>query len=250
MSFGYFDDARREYVITTPNTPAPWINYLGTEDFFSLISHQAGGYCFYKDARLRRILRYRYNNVPTDLGGRYFYVHDGGDVWSPSFMPVRAPLDSFECRHGLGYTTITSRRGGLSAELLFLVPIGHAAEIHRVTLTNEGPTERELVLFSLLEFCLWNAYDDGTNLQRNLNTGEVEVLGGTIYHKTEYRERRNHFAFYHVNAPVLGCDTDRETFLGRYNSFAMPEAQPWEQLITRLVAAIAPADQQGGATHS
>ena len=224
MSFGYFDDARREYVITTPDTPSPWINYLGTEEFFSLISHQAGGYCFYKDARLRRILRYRYNNVPTDLGGRYFYLHDGGDVWSPSFMPVRAPLDTFECRHGLGYTTITARRGGVSAELLFLVPIGHAAEVHRVTLTNEGPTDKELILFSLLEFCLWNAYDDATNLQRNLNTGEVEVDKSTIYHKTEYRERRNHYAFYHANAPVLGFDTDRETFLGRHNSFEMPDA--------------------------
>jgi len=224
MPIGYFDDGRREYVITTPDTPSPWINYLGTENFFSLISHQAGGYCFYKDARLRRLLRYRYNNVPTDLGGRYFYIHDEGDVWSPSFMPVRAALDSFECRHGLGYTTITSQRRDIRAELLFLVPIGHAAEVHRVTLTNEGATERNLVLFSLLEFCLWNAYDDATNLQRNLNTGEVEIEGGTIYHKTEYRERRNHFAFYHVNGPVLGCDTDRETFLGRYNSFAMPEA--------------------------
>jgi len=224
MPLGYFDDKRREYVITTPNTPLPWINYLGTEDFFSLISHQAGGYCFYKDARLRRLLRYRYNNVPTDLGGRYFYLHDRGDVWSPSFMPVRAALDSFECRHGLGYTTIAARRGGLKAELLFFVPIGHAAEVHQVTLTNEGSTERNVVLFSLLEFCLWNAYDDATNLQRNLSTGEVEIEGSTIYHKTEYRERRNHFAFYHVNAPILGCDTDRETFLGRYNSFAMPEA--------------------------
>jgi cellobiose phosphorylase len=224
MPLGYFDDERREYVITTPDTPAPWINYLGTEDFFSLISHQAGGYCFYRDARLRRLLRYRYNNVPTDLGGRYFYLHDSGDVWSPSFMPVQAALDGFECRHGLGYTTITARRNGIRAELLFLVPIGHAAEVHQVTLTNEGPTARSLVLFSFLEFCLWNAYDDATNLQRNLNTAEVEVDNGTIYHKTEYRERRNHFAFYHVNAPVLGWDTDRDAFLGRYKSFALPDA--------------------------
>jgi cellobiose phosphorylase len=224
MQFGHFDDERREYVITTPNTPLPWINYLGTEDFFALISHQAGGYCFYRDARLRRLLRYRYNNVPTDLGGRYFYLHEDGEVWSPSFMPVRAALDSFECRHGLGYTKIAARRNGIRAELLFLVPMGDAAEIHRVTVTNEGTTERNLVLFSLLEFCLWNAYDDATNLQRNLNTGEVEVENGTIYHKTEYRERRNHFAFYHVNAPILGCDTDREAFLGPYNSFALPDA--------------------------
>src|SRR5689334_16300382 len=96
MRFGYFDDARREYVITTPRTPYPWINYLGSENFFSLVSHRAGGYCFYRDARLRRLMRYRYNNVPTDVGGRYFYINDGGEVWNPSFAPTNTALDAFE----------------------------------------------------------------------------------------------------------------------------------------------------------
>src|SRR5712691_11608437 len=100
MRFGYFDDARREYVITTPRTPYPWINYLGSENFFSLISHQAGGYCFYKDARLRRLLRYRYNNAPTDVGGRYFFIHENGDTWTPMYMPVKRELENYECRHG------------------------------------------------------------------------------------------------------------------------------------------------------
>jgi len=223
MRFGYFDDTNKEYVITTPKTPYPWINYLGTESFFSLVSHQAGGYCFYRDARLRRLLRYRYNNVPTDVGGRYFYIHEAGEFWSPSYAPVKKGLDVFECRHGLGYTRITGSRKGLRAELLFLVPHGHTAEVHQVKLKNESAAPRTLTLFSFLEFCLWNAYDDMTNFQRNFSTGEVEVDGSTIYHKTEYRERRNHFAFYHVNAPVSGFDTDRETFFGLYNGFADPQ---------------------------
>jgi cellobiose phosphorylase len=223
MRFGHFDDANREYVITTPKTPYPWINYLGTENFFSLISHQAGGYCFYRDARLRRVLRYRYNNVPTDVGGRYFYIHENGDIWTPMYMPVKRELDQFECRHGLGYTRITGHRNGLKAEALFLVPLGFNAEIHRVTLKNESERTRTFTLFSFVEFCLWNAYDDMTNFQRNFNTGEVEIDGSTIYHKTEYRERRNHYAFYSVNAPVTGFDTDRESFVGLYNGLG--EAQ-------------------------
>src|SRR3984885_1255933 len=222
MRFGHFDDAHREYVITTPRTPYPWINYLGSDNFFGLISHQAGGYCFYRDARLRRLTRYRYNNVPTDAGGRYFYVFDGADFWSPSYMPVKRELDFFECRHGLGYTTITGERKGVRVETTFFVPLGHTAEVHRVVVKNTGKVAKSIKLFSYLEFCLWNAYDDMTNYQRNFSTGEVEVVGSTIYHKTEYRERRDHFAFYHVNAPVLGFDTDRETFLGLYNGMHEP----------------------------
>ena len=224
MRFGHFDDENREYVISTPKTPYPWINYLGTEDFFSLISNQAGGYCFYRDARLRRLTRYRYNNVPLDAGGRYFYIREqDGDYWSPTFGPVKKPLDSYECRHGLGYTRITGKRAGLKAEVLFLVPLGFNAEVHQVTLTNESDSVRSVKLFSFIEFCLWNALDDMTNFQRNFSTGEVEVIDSTIYHKTEYRERRNHYAFYHVNAPVAGFDTDRETFFGLQNGMHEPD---------------------------
>ncbi len=223
MRFGFFDDQSREYVITTPETPYPWINYLGSEKFFALVSHQAGGYCFYRDARLRRLLRYRYNNAPTDVGGRYFYVREAdGSFWTPSYIPVKAALDSFECRHGLGYTKITGERKGLQVETTFFVPLGHTAEVHRVRVKNTGSAPRTFKLFSYLEFCLWNAYDDMTNYQRNFSTGEVEVEPGTIYHKTEYRERRDHFAFSHVNSPTVGFDTDRETFMGLYNGMHEP----------------------------
>ncbi len=222
MNFGHFDDAAREYVIRTPQTPLPWINYLGTRDFFGLISQTAGGYCFYKDARLRRILRYRYNNIPLDSNGRYFYIRDGEDFWAPGWQPVQAELEAFECRHGLGYTRITSSRGGVTADLLFLVPSGVTAELHQVTLTNTSGAAKQLSLFSFVEWCLWNAVDDSTNFQRNFSTGEVEIEGSALYHKTEYRERRNHYAFYAVNAPLAGFETDRDTFLGPYQGLQAP----------------------------
>jgi len=224
MQFGNFDDTAREYVITTPRTPYPWINYLGTEEFFSLISHTGGGFCFYRDARFRRLLRYRYNNIPTDVGGRALYIGDGDDVWTPAWMPMKSELETFECRHGLGSTKIRGSRNGISAEMLYLVPLGETAEVCRLTLTNESSTVKTLKVFSLVEFCLWNAWDDQTNFQRNFSIGEVEVEGSALYHVTEYRERRNHYTVFGVNAPIAGFDTDREQFVGLYNGLHEPEA--------------------------
>ena len=222
-TFGYFDDALREYVITDPQTPWPWINYLGNEDFFSLISNTAGGYSFYKDAKFRRITRYRYNGVPMDNGGRYFYINDGGTVWSPGWKPCKTPLDFYECRHGMSYTRITGAKDGIRASVLFFVPLHTWAEVQKVTLTNTGDAPKKIKLYSFAEWCLWNAATDMENFQRNFSTGEVEVDGSVIYHKTEYKERRNHYAFYSVNAPVNGFDTDRETFIGLYNEFRDPQ---------------------------
>ena len=228
MQFGHFDDTAREYVITTPETPLPWINYLGNRDFFSLISNTAGGYSFYQDAKLRRITRYRYNNVPTDGNGRYFYLRDKetGSVWNVGWQPVRSPLDRYLCRHGLGYTIIESEKNGISARQEVFVPLEDACEVSRVTVTNRSPLPRTLTLFSLVEFCLWNAVDDAANFQRNLNTGEVEIGDGgrVLYHKTEYRERRNHYAFWSVNCPTDGFDTSRDAFCGPYRGFDHPVA--------------------------
>jgi cellobiose phosphorylase len=223
MKFGYFDDMNREYVITNPKTPWPWINYLGNEEFFTLISNTGGGYSFYKDPRFRRITRFRYNNVPIDDNGKYFYINDNGTVWSPGWKPVKTPLDHYECRHGLGYTRITGKKNNLSAEVIHFVPLGVNAEIIRVKLQNTGSESKELSLFSYLEWNLWNALDDMTNFQRNYSIGEVEIEGSVIYHKTEYRERRNHYAFYAVNHEINGFDTDRESFVGLYNSYAEPD---------------------------
>ena len=222
MKFGFFDDVNKEYVINTPTTPYPWINYMGTENFFSLISNTSGGYCFYKDAKLRRITRYRYNNIPIDNGGRYFYINDNDDFWSPSWMPVKKDLSFYECRHGLGYTSITGERNGISVNQLALVPLNFNGELHCVTVKNTSDTDKNIKLFSFVEFCLWNAHDDMTNFQRNFSVGEVEVDNSTIYHKTEYRERRNHYAFYSVNKSISGFDTDRKSFLGKYNGLEAP----------------------------
>ena len=223
-TYGHFDDAAREYVITDPATPFPWINYLGCEDFFSLISNTAGGYCFCRDAKFRRILRYRYNGVPMDDGGRYFYIREAdGSVWNPGWKPCKTPLDAYECRHGMGYSRISGKKNGLRADVLFFVPPGRRCEVHKLTLVNESRAPRDFQLYSFVEWCLWNAATDMENFQRNLSTGEVEVEGSTLYHKTEYRERRDHYAFYGVNAPADGFDTDRETFIGMYNGFDAPQ---------------------------
>ena len=224
MQFGHFDDARREYVITTPETPYPWINYLGNDAYFGIISNTAGGYSFYRDARLRRVTRYRYNGIPVDNGGRYFYINDGGDVWNPGWKPTRTPLDTYECRHGLGYTTISGSRNGVCATLTATVPLKFNGEVYRLTLKNTSGQAKSLKLFSFLEWCLWDANEDALNFQRNFSTGEVEVVGSAIYHKTEYRERRNHYAFYWANQAVDGFDTDRESFVGLYEGFEAPKA--------------------------
>jgi cellobiose phosphorylase len=226
VTYGYFDDANLEYVITRPDTPLPWINYLGTDDFFGFVSNAAGGSSFYRDSRLRRLIRYRHNNAPFDVGGRYLYVRDDGDgaYWSPSWQPTRQPLDSYECRHGLSYTRIASSARLVSADILYFVPPGENCEVWRVRLRNERDRPCELSLFSCVEFCLWDAEDDVTNFQRNFSIAEVEVADGVIYHKTEYRERRNHFAYFACSLPLAGFDTQRESFLGPYRGFDAPIA--------------------------
>jgi cellobiose phosphorylase len=224
MRYGYFDDDRREYVITRPDTPVPWINYLGTDGHFGTVSNTAGGFSWHLDARLRRLTRYRYNNVPGDTGGRYLYLRDDatGEYWSPSWQPTRTPLDSYECRHGLSYTAIRSSRAGIAAKTVYFVPRGENLEVWRLAVTNDRETAAELSLFSSVEFALWDAQDDTTNYQRNYSTGEVEVTGGVIYHKTEYRERRDHFAYFACSEPLTGFDTQREAFLGPYRGFHEP----------------------------
>jgi len=226
MRYGYFDDEGREYVITRPDTPLPWINYLGNEAYFGIISNTAGGYSFYRDARLRRITRYRYNNVPFDCGGRYVYVRDNrtGEFWSPTWQPTRHQLDSYTCRHGLGYTIIGSVYQGVEARIRYFVPLGESLEVWHLTLTNRRQEPAELSLFSSVEFCLWDAQDDATNFQRNFSTGQVEIEDGVIYHKTEYRERRDHFAFFACSDALAGFDTQRDAFLGPYRGWDRPAA--------------------------
>ena len=224
MQFGYFDDAQKEYVITTPRTPLPWINYLGSEDFFTILSNTAGGYAFYKDARLRRLTRYRYNASPLDADGYHVYIRDGGTIWNIGWQPTQAELDSYTCRHGMGYSIIESAKNGISARQELLVPRGDHCLLQRITVKNNSTEPRTVDVFPYVEFCLWDAMDDSSNFQRNYSIGEVEVEGSAIYHKTEYRERRDHYAVLWANREIAGFDTARDAFLGVYGSPARPEA--------------------------
>ena len=226
MKYGFFDDKKREYVITRPDTPLPWINYLGCQGYFGIISATAGGYSYYRDARLRRITRGRYNNVPLDFGGRYIYLRDdaSGEFWSPSWMPTRGELEEYECRHGMGYSTISSKFKGIAASTRYFVPLDETLEIWQLTLTNNRSEPAELSAFSSVEFCLWDAQDDSTNFQRNFSIGQVEIDDEVIYHKTEYRERRNHFAWFACSEKLAGFDTQREAFLGPWRGWDKPAA--------------------------
>ena len=226
MQFGHFDDENLEYVIDRPDTPLPWINYLGCEAYFGIISNTAGGYSFYRDARLRRITRYRYNNVPHDFSGRYIYLRDdeSGEFWSPSWQPTRHDLEDYTCRHGLGYTLIGSRYSGIAAHTNYFVPLDENLEIWQLTVTNQRSQRASLSIFSSVEFCLWDAQDDATNFQRNFSIGQVEIEDGVIYHKTEYRERRDHFAYFACSGKVEAFDTQREAFVGPYRSWDKPLA--------------------------
>lgn len=224
MKYGHFDDKNKEYVITRPDTPLPWINYLGTENFYGIISNTAGGYCFYQDSRLRRLTRYRYNNIPMDSNGRYLYIKDGDSIWNPMWKPMRVELDKYECRHGLGYTKITGMKNKLEVSSLFFIPLESRNEIWHVQVTNHSKKPKSIRLWSYVEWCLWEAYDDMTNFQRNYSTGQVEIENGTIVHKTEYRERRNHYAYFASSAKVSGYDSSRDAFVGVHNGLDAPQA--------------------------
>jgi cellobiose phosphorylase len=221
--YGFFDDDNKEYVINKPDTPLPWINYIGMDKYFGIISNTAGGYSFYQDARLRRITRYRYNNVPADTGGRYIYIKDNDVVWNPGWKPVCESLDEYSCRHGIGYTIIKGRKNGIEAEVTYFVPVDENMEIWNLMLTNYTDKNKNITIFSFVEFCLWDAMDDMTNFQRNLNTGEVEVENEAIFHKTEYRERRNHYAYFTCSHRINGFDTSRDAFIGQYRGFVNPD---------------------------
>jgi len=220
MRYGHFDDQAREYVIETRHTPYPWINYLGNETMFSLISHQAGGYSFYQDARLRRLTRFQYNATPWDQSGRRLYINDAGEAWS---APRSGEPSEYEARHGLGYSRFRSVKHGLEVLQRFFVPLGYPVELEQVTLTNQTDQTKTLTVFSFREFCHPDAWEDQTNYQRTLSLAEVEVDGSAIYHLTEYRERRSHFTVFWVNQPIVGFDTDLETFTGPWQGLDQPQ---------------------------
>ena len=158
------------------------------------------------------------------MNGKYFYIKDGDTIWNPGWKPTKTELDSYECRHGIGYSRFISSKNDVQASVLAFVPMNDTCEINQVKLTNNSSSVKTLSLFSYVEWCLWNADDDMKNFQRNFSTGEVEIVDSTIFHKTEYRERRNHYAVYSVNAKIDGFDTIRDEFLGAYNGTDDPTA--------------------------
>lgn len=221
--YGHFDSREREYVISQPLTPLPWINYLGSKAFYSIVSNTGGGYSFYRDAKLRRLTRYRYDSVPLDSVGKYLYITDAHCTWNPGFRPSQTPLDHYECRHGLGYSRFRSGKNGLHSDLLVFVADDDNVELQVLTLSNDTPAVKTVNVYSFVEWCQWNAEDDSGNLQRNLSLAECLVEGAMICHITGYRERRSHYSFHAVNRPIVGFDTDRSAFLGNYGDLRDPQ---------------------------
>ena len=244
MKYGFFDNKNREYVIKTYNTPLPWINYLTNGKMFSLISNLGGGYAYYKDAKLRRITRYSYNTPNRDNNGRLYYIDDGKDIFSPTFYPAKVELDFYECHVGLNYTKFISKKNNLKMELLCFIPQDENVEINKLVLTNESDEEKEILVYGGVEFCLWDALDDMTNFQRNFSIGEVEIKDGTIYHKTEYRERRNHFSFFSVNQEVESFNTDRDSFIGLHGDYVLPKEIKEKKLSNKKASGWAPIAMQ------
>ena len=238
MQFGYFDDINKEYVITRPDTPRSWSNYLGSTEYGAIITNNAGGYSFYKSAAQGRFTRLRFNAVPLDQPGRYLYLrdHDNGDYWSASWQPVGKPLDGYksECRHGSAYTIISSEYAGIRAETTYFVPLGRNFECWRVRLTNLSGRPRRLSAFTYVEYVgNWSAYDDLINLQYTQHIVRMAVEGGIIDHGTnvnlplmpdnfEQKDQGRHTFLALVGSEVSGYDTDRTAFLGTYGSYANP----------------------------
>jgi N,N'-diacetylchitobiose phosphorylase len=238
MEYGHFDDAAREYVITRPDTPRSWSNYLGSTDYGAIITNNAGGYSFYKSAAQGRFTRARFNFVPLDQPGRTIYLRDEdtGDFWSAAWQPVGKPLEQYksECRHGTAYTIITSEYSGIKSETTYFVPLGRTMEVWRVKLTNTGKTPRRLSAFTYVEYASnWSSFNDLTNLQYSQFIVTMAVEDGIIDHGTnvhippdpgnfENSDQGRHSFLALVGAPLAGFDTDRTAFLGTYGTYAKP----------------------------
>jgi len=240
MQYGHFDDKNKEYVITRPDTPRSWSNYLGSTEYGAIVTNNAGGYSFYKSGGQGRFTRIRFNSIPLDQPGRYLYIRDKetADYWSASWQPVGKPLDQYksECRHGSAYTLITSEYANIKSETKYFVPLGQNFEIWHLKLTNNSPTARQLSLFSFIEFVgNWNAMDDLLNLQYTQYTGKMDVVDNIIDHGTNVhipsmpdnfneKDQGRHSFLAFTGGEVVGFETDLERFIGHYRTYANPIA--------------------------
>ncbi|MFX0181624.1 MAG: GH36-type glycosyl hydrolase domain-containing protein [Candidatus Hodarchaeota archaeon] len=222
MKYGFFDNEKKEYIITRPDTPTPWINYLSNSEYCAMISNCAGGYSFHIDPKDRRILRYRYNNLPYDRPGRYIYIRDENtsEYWSSSWQPVLKELDSYECRHGLGYTIIKSLKEEVESEVTYFVPLTENLEIWKVCIRNTSSQSKILRVFSYAEFCLWRAENDLNDLQYIQNVAYTEFSNNVIFYSLY--DRHPGYAFFASNGNVISYDCDREEFIGAYRDESNP----------------------------
>ncbi|HLA42374.1 MAG TPA: hypothetical protein VJZ27_03000, partial [Aggregatilineales bacterium] len=238
MQYGYFDDQAKEYVITRPDTPLSWSNYLGTTNYGAIITNNAGGYSFYKSGAKGRFLRMRFNSIPMDQPGRYFYLRDreSGDYWSASWQPVGRPLDQFKstCRHGTAYTIIASEYAGITSEATCFVPLGQIFEYWRLKITNTSDRPRQISAFTYCEFAnQWSTEQDLVNLQYSLFIIKGELCDGLLriasneHMPVDPNGNVDHDASQRtwmtlIGAPLTGYDTSREAFIGAYRSYDRP----------------------------
>lgn len=237
MQYGHFDDQAKEYVVDRPDTPRPWSNYLGTTEYGAIITNHAGGYSFYRSAADHRILRLRGNAVPLDQPGRYFYLRDrqSGDYWSASWQPVGKPLDRYQskCRHGTGYTIITSSYCGVQTESTYFVPLEQTFEYWRLRITNASQNDKSLSVICYCEFAnVGHLINDLTNLQYSLFVSKAEYREGMLafashphqpFDPKDLRSAHRYWMKF-AGAPVVAFETHRERFIGNYGSYAQPEA--------------------------
>jgi cellobiose phosphorylase len=236
MKYGFFDDASREYVINKPDTPMPWSNYIGSAEFGGVVTNNAAGYAFYRSVAQGRLTRYRFNSLPADLCGRYVYFHDANDSWSNSWAPTMKELQSYECRHGAGYTVINSKRNDISSEVTYFVPLNKCYEVWQIKVTNSSNESRSLSAFPFIEpQCNWSAEDDNNNLQYNQYVSKTDYkdgvidIGNTVNMPTDLenfanKDQARHTFFALHCADVAGYDTDLKKFFGDYGSYSMPNA--------------------------
>ncbi|MGA3192203.1 MAG: glycosyl transferase [Candidatus Bathyarchaeia archaeon] len=224
MQYGHFSQDDKEYVIVRPGTPTPWINYLCNSEYCAIISNTAGGHSFHRDPRDRRILRYRYNNLPVDRPGRYLYIRDNktGKYWSPTWQPVLKKLSEYECRHGLGYTKISSSYSDTEAEVTYFVPVEGNLEIWMLTLKNASSEKKELSVFSYAEFCLWQAFSDLTDLQFSQGLAVARYEEDAIFYS--FFDVSTGYAFFSSSGTITGYDCNREKFIGPYRGESNPLA--------------------------
>ena len=224
MRYGYFDQKNKEYVVTRPDTPTPWINYIGSGNYGGIVSNTGGGYSFHKDPQNRRVTRYRYNSIPMDRPGRYIYIRDKatGKYWNPGFQPSGVKLDNYSCRHGMGYTVLSGEYNGVASDVTYFVPDDKNFEVWLVKVKNHRNTSQNLQVFAYAEFCFWQAIMDQQNVDwvQQINQGRYE--DGIITWYPHYIN--DNATFFATGEEVSSFDTNLEAFIGKYRSESNPLA--------------------------